>query len=168
MIQTYRPEFEAALRLFAKVSASMEKAGFNPPILVGGAAVELYTYGAIATGDFDLVVTRQDALENAMIEHGFVKPSGAGQFTKGWVHPDLKIGFETVSSTLLDGHGSLDKVRLISAAEGENMRIICIEDLIADRMGQYASGTAPELLEQARALFTLYKDADMSYMEERI
>lgn len=30
--------------------------------------------------------------------------------------------------------------------------MIAVEDLIADRMGQYHSGTAPEMLEQARTL----------------
>ena len=44
--------------------------------------------------------------------------------------------------------------------------VIAVEDLIADRMGQYASGTAPEMLEQARALFTLYEDPDLLYGTE--
>lgn len=46
--------------------------------------------------------------------------------------------------------------------------IIPIEDLIADRMGQFASGTAPEMLEQARILFLLNPDLDMPYLERRI
>jgi hypothetical protein len=32
-------------------------------------------------------------------------------------------------------------------------------------MGQSASGTAPEMLEQARRLFALHADADLLYME---
>ncbi|HEX8222509.1 MAG TPA: hypothetical protein VF605_01685 [Allosphingosinicella sp.] len=40
--------------------------------------------------------------------------------------------------------------------------------MIADRVGQYASGTAPEMLEQARRLFTLHADADRANMERRI
>lgn len=40
--------------------------------------------------------------------------------------------------------------------------------MIADRLGQYASGTAPEMLQQARTLFSLYPDADLIYMERRI
>jgi hypothetical protein len=40
--------------------------------------------------------------------------------------------------------------------------------MIADRMGQYASGTAPEMLVQARRLFMLHPDADRDYMEKRI
>jgi len=42
------------------------------------------------------------------------------------------------------------------------------EDLIPDRMGQYASGSAPEMLGQARALLALHPDADMAYLERRV
>jgi hypothetical protein len=35
-------------------------------------------------------------------------------------------------------------------------------------MGQYASGTAPEMLAQARALFRLCEGLDMHYMARRI
>lgn len=35
-------------------------------------------------------------------------------------------------------------------------------------MGQYASGTAPEMLEQARNLFALHSDVDRTYLEKRI
>lgn len=62
----YRPQFEAALRLLARVSADLDDVGYRPPILVGGGAVEIYTAGAITTGDFDLSCGRQDELEAAM------------------------------------------------------------------------------------------------------
>ena len=35
-------------------------------------------------------------------------------------------------------------------------------------MGQYASGTAPELRGQAQALFILHNEADLDYMDKRI
>ena len=35
-------------------------------------------------------------------------------------------------------------------------------------MGQYASGAAPEMGEQAGVLFTLYPDLDRAYLERRI
>jgi hypothetical protein len=43
--------------------------------------------------------------------------------------------------------------------------VISVEDMIADRMGQFAYRTAPEMLEQARRLFLLHADADLDYME---
>lgn len=69
----YRPEFEAALRLLARISTAMDRAGYRPPVLVGGGAVEIYTRGAINTGDFDLSCGRQDILEALMQQHGFVR-----------------------------------------------------------------------------------------------
>jgi hypothetical protein len=167
-MSTYRPEFEDALRVFASVSEAVESAGFQRPILVGGAAVEFYSASAIATGDFDVVTARRDVLEKALLQHGFEKPSGPGVLLRGWIHPDLRLGFEVVGTDLLDGHADRDTVQLIDAGKGEHFAVISVEDLIADRMGQYHSGTAPEMLEQAKTLFKLYKDADITYMERRI
>jgi hypothetical protein len=167
-VSVFRPEFEQALRLFASVSEAVEQCGVPPPVLVGGAAVELYTGSAVATGDFDLVTASQDILEAALRDHGFVKPSGPGALMRGWIHPDLGLGFEIVGSELLDGRAERDKVRLIAVDEARRFAVISVEDLIADRMGQFASGTAPEFLQQARSLFNLYRDADLAYMDRRI
>ena len=52
--------------------------------------------------------------------------------------------------------------------ETARFRIISVEDLIADRMGQYASGSAPEMLGQARMLVRLYPNLDRAYLEERV
>lgn len=164
---TYRPEFEAALALFARISCAVEEKGFLAPVLVGGAAVEFYSGSAIATGDFDVVTPRQDVFERALQDHGFVRPSGHGQSLRGWIHPDLGLGFEIVGSQLLNGKAERDRVRLIDILE-DHFAVIAVEDLIADRMGQYHSGTAAEMLEQARLLFSLYQDADISYLERRI
>ncbi|WP_340314359.1 hypothetical protein [Rhizorhabdus argentea] len=164
----YRPAFEAALRLFAEVSDAMRKAGLSAPILVGGAAVELYSGSAIVTGDFDLVTARQEAFEEILQSNGFVRPSGPGMATRGWVHPALKLGFEIVSDRLLDGNADRSRVRLLDAGDGKHFAVISIEDLIADRMGQYASGTARDLLEQARTLYKLSERIDRSYLDRRI
>jgi hypothetical protein len=164
----YRPEFVAALRLLARISGAMDAAGYRPPVIVGGAAVEIYTSGAINTGDFDLSCGRQDVLETTMQQHGFIRPSGAGVATRGWIHPELKLGFECVTDTLLDGMADRAMVRIIEAGDEGTIAVLAPEDMIADRMGQYASGTAPEMLGQARALFKLCRNLDMAYMERRI
>jgi hypothetical protein len=139
----------------------VERDGFKAPVLVGGAAVELYSVSQIATGDLDVVTARQDRFERALAKHGFVRPAGAGRFTGEWVHPELGLGFLVVGETLLDGLADVGRVQLVAVGEEGRIAIIAVEDLIADRMGQYASGAAPEMLEQARTLFSLYKDADL-------
>lgn len=164
----YRPEFEQALRLFGRLSDAMAARGLPAPILVGGAAVEIYSMGRISTGDFDIVTPWHSELEEELQRLGFKRPGGAGSATRGWVHPDLRLGFEVVSGSLLDGAADHHRVRLLDLGQDGSAAIIPLEDMIADRMGQYASGTAPEMLEQARRLYALHGDADLDYMEKRI
>lgn len=73
-----------------------------------------------------------------------------------------------MSGSLLDGMGERERVRLIDCGADGEVSVISIEDMIADRMGQYASGTAREMFEQAQRLFILHPDTDLDYMERRI
>lgn len=146
----------------------MIEAGFLAPVLVGGGAVEYYTGSEVTTGDFDIVTARQEEFEQQLLLLGFTKPIGVGHTSLGWVHPDLRLGFEVVADCLLDGMADRDRVSLVELGQDGTVTVISVEDMIADRMGQYASGTAPEMLEQARALFAFHDDADMAYMEQRI
>ncbi len=88
--------------------------------------------------------------------------------TRGWIHPELKLGFEVVTSTLLDGIAERDRVEYIDISPDGEVAVLAVEDIIADRMGQFASGTADEMLEQARRLYILHDDADLDYLEKRI
>jgi hypothetical protein len=161
----YRPEFEAALQMLARASRAIAARGALPPVLVGGGAVELFTASAITTGDFDLAIIRDDLLDQELRAVGFVRPTGA---SRGWVHPAIGLGFEVVSDRLLDGNAERDRVRVIRLEPDGEIWVIAVEDLIADRVAQYASGAAPEMLAQAQTLFDLYPDADLAYLERRI
>lgn len=167
-MSAYRPEFEAALRLLARVSEAMHARGLRRPILVGGAAAEFYSLSAINTGDFDLCTFRQTELEEEMVRLGFVKPRGAGQMTKGWVHPELKLGFEVVAETPMDGAFDPATLVLVENSGSGAFVVLSVEDLIADRVGQFASRTAPDRLDQARALFRLQPSLDKAYLARRI
>ena len=165
----YRPEFEAALRLFARASEAMHARGFERPVLVGGAAVELYSGSAITTGDFDLATGRQEAFEEELLRVGFIRPVGLGSFSRGLVHPDLKLGFEVVASAPFSGAFDRTTLALVEDfGDAAPFVVLSIEDLIADRMGQYASGTARDRLDQARVLFALHPDLDRAYLNRRI
>lgn len=165
----YRPEFAHALRLFASVSEAMASQGLQRPILVGGAAAEFWSGSSINTGDFDLCTTRQDALEEEFVLAGFIRPPGPGHSLTGWVHPELKLGFEVVAEVPMDGNVDAAHIRLVQPLGSSDLfRIISVEDLIADRMGQYASCTAPDRIEQARILLALHPDADLVYLDRRI
>lgn len=147
----------------------MHRRGLPRPILVGGAAVEYFSGSALMTGDVDLTSPVQPELEEELIRLGFTKPEGLGHTPLGWVHSELRLGFEVVASTPMDGTVDYRRLLLVHGlADDAAFATIPIEDLIADRMGQYASGTAPELLEQARLLFGLNPGLDIPYLERRI
>jgi hypothetical protein len=93
-------------------------------------------------GDFDLVSAQQTALETVMMKHGFIRPSGPG-IPRGAGFIDLKLGFEVVGSRLLDGYADTSLLQMIEMKRTAH-GVISVEDLIADRMGQYASGAARE------------------------
>jgi hypothetical protein len=164
----WRPEFESALAVFATISDEMAALGAQRPILVGGAAVEMFTGSAMVTGDFDIVTGRHDLMDTLFRNHGFVRPHSGG---RGWVHPDLALGFEVVGSSLMDGRADRSRLRLVRLSDEDaapTLALIPVEDLIADRLGQYASGSARAMLGQARALFAIYNQLDLAYLDARI
>ncbi len=168
MSSIWRPEFEAALALFAAISDDMVAQGAQRPILVGGAAVELYTGSAMVTGDFDIVTGRHDLIDTLFRKHGFVPPHPEA---RGWVHPELALGFEVVGGSLMDGRADRNRLRLVRLSEDSAtpaLSVIPVEDLIADRLGQYASGSARAMLGQATALFAIYNQLDRAYLDQRI
>jgi hypothetical protein len=165
----WRAEFLKALELFARLSEAMSARGLPRPILVGGGAAEYYSASALMTGDIDVASPVQPELEEELQRLGFVRPSGPGRSLRGWIYPELGLGFEVVASTPMDGSVDAAHVLLIEELiEGASFAIISVEDLIADRMGQFASGTAPEMLGQARQLMNLHPEADIDYLERRI
>lgn len=156
-----------ALELLAQLNEGMRARGLPRPILVGGAAVEYYSASAMMTGDIDVTSPVQVELEQELVRLGFDKPGGLGHTPLGWVHPNLKLGFEVVASTPLDGAVEYSRIVLIELRSGA-FAIIPVEDLIADRMGQFASGTAPDMREQARKLLELHLGLDKAYLEVRV
>jgi hypothetical protein len=165
----WREEFLAALRLLARASEALSERGLPRPVLVGGGAVEFYTGSALMTGDIDVTTPVQPELEEELRRLGFVRPSGAGVSLRGWIHPAIGLGFEIVGSSPMGGGIDPARLRLVApVAETARFQIISVEDLIADRMGQYASGSAPDMLGQAQALLRLSPGLDRAYLDARI
>jgi hypothetical protein len=173
-VSTYRPEFVAALSLLAEAFDEVVAAGYDRPIIVGGAAVEFYTGGAVASGDFDVLTAAQVELEAALQRKGFRRPNSPGMLTRGLYHPELGIGFEVVSGQLFDGAGDRTRTRIVSVPTGA-VRFPAVEDMIADRMGQFAAPDRGDMVMLGQAV-VLYRIAranladplDETYLDARI
>jgi len=98
----------------------------TPPVLVGGAAVEVYTGGAYTTGDLDLVGTISPEVSRALSSEGFVRRG------RHWVHEGAQVFLEFPSAALAEGEKA---VRLrVGACE---VVAISPEDLLAERLAAW-------------------------------
>jgi hypothetical protein len=169
IVMPYRDEFREVLSLLLSAIRAFEEQGFRAPILVGGAAVELYTGGAVVSGDFDLVEVDQAEFERTLAGFGFEKASGPGALALGMVHPRLNFGIQVVSGLLMDGKADREKIRLFQNDAGA-ISVIPVEDLIADRMGQAFSDNPPrkDMLDQAVKILELAAAIDETYLNRRI
>lgn len=116
---------DRTIRLVAWIQGLYE----NPdavPILVGGAAVELYTGGGYATGDLDFVGSVPPSVARRLRKAGFQK-SG-----RHWFHEKAKL-FVEFPSSCLENHE-----RVVSFVAGDiSVRIISPEDLLIDRLASW-------------------------------
>jgi hypothetical protein len=97
------------------------------PVLVGGAAVEIFTGGAYTTGDLDFVGHLPRDVESSLQASGFRK---AGRH---WINDEAEIFLEFPGSALDPDERSVRR-----RAFGFDVILISIEDLLVDRLGSWA------------------------------
>lgn len=115
---------ERTLRLAAVLTDAFKAVGYKP-VLVGGAAVEVYTRAAYMTVDLDFVAPSGAATSRVMAALGFRREG------RVWYEPELGIVVEFPSSTLAPARATEIEV------EGVAVAIIEIEDLIVDRLAAW-------------------------------
>jgi len=166
----HRKDFSDALEMLAEACEMMKKQGHALPVLVGGGAVELHTTSAFVTGDFDFVSSREEAFGAALEAAGFKREDRQGRLLKGWYHPESDIGVEIVSSRLYDGRADRSRLKFVEVKDGKGVQVAAIEDLIADRLAQFAAGPASDTsrLKQAEMLLKLAERVDTPYLDRRI
>lgn len=170
----FRPEFREALILFATAIQRLRMRGIEAPILVGGAAVELFTGGQVTSGDFDFVSASKDEFFKELLALGFVRPAGVGWLDRSLFHPDLGFGVQVVSGFLMDGQADRSRVRVLRLDEKDGGReawVIPIEDLIADRMAQALAVPGrirKDMQNQSIRLYQLADVVDNDYLNSRI
>ena len=171
MTAVLRSDFLEALRRLAGVFDAYESKVGSRPILVGGAAASIYTGGMITSGDFDVVAAADDVFDGVMADHGFKREDRVGHLLVGHYHPDIPtIGVQLVSGRLFEGRTDPQRITLLPIEDGGTIALAPIEDMIADRLGQYAASNQRdlEMLEQARLLSKLAGDIDKAYLIRRV
>jgi hypothetical protein len=96
------------------------------PVLVGGAAVELYTQGAYTTGDLDLVGSVTRGVARALEGAGFERHG------RHWIHEDAQVFVEFPGESL-----EPEERALWLDIGGVRLLVISVEDLLVDRLGAW-------------------------------
>jgi hypothetical protein len=125
----------------------------------------------IASGDFDVIAAADDIFDDVMQDYGFRREDRARHLLVGWYHPEVPtIGVQLVSGRLFEGRTDPQRIALLPVEDAGTIALAPIEDLIADRLGQYAgSGRRDsEMLEQARLLLQLAGTIDKEYLVRRV
>lgn len=130
------------------------------PILVGGAALELYTAGGYTTKDIDLALPTSPRVESAFAELGFAKE---GRY---WYRDDLELLFEAPAPEGLPGETA---PRTVLYLEGLRVEVIGVADLLIDRLRGWVHWASTEDQRWARRLAVLYAaDLDWTYLREKV
>jgi hypothetical protein len=165
------PRFSEALTLLGQVFKEYQTLSGARAILVGGAAVCFFTAGAYLSGDLDVLVVADDVFDFAMKHHGFRKEDRHGHILRGYYHPAYpEYGVDSVSGSLFDGNADPTKLRVVVLAPDNKLNLASVEDLIADRPGQYAASNNRDkgLLSQAKLLKRLGGRLDTTYLTKRV
>jgi hypothetical protein len=128
------------------------------PILIGGCALEYYTFGGYATRDVDVAVSDYRRLGEVMDELGFERK---GRY---WLRSDLEILLEAPATDLAGETAPLTVVEL----DDLMCYIIGVEDLIIDRLNGYVHWDWEDDRRWVERLLILHADTvDWAYLERR-
>lgn len=129
------------------------------PILVGGQAVEVYTFGHYTTKDVDLVLSGIELAGSVLVAIGF-EPKSLGH--SHWYHQELDLPVEIPDDMLL---GSPDRITELDV-DGAIVYVIGVEDLILDRLRAGVQWQSTSDMEWAKYLLESYiHDLDLEYLE---
>lgn len=144
------------MRFVGLLSRLLEPEGVVP-ILVGGTALEFYTFGEYSTADVDLVLSGREEAARALEMLGFQREG------RHWYSCDLDLAVEIPDNVLA---GALEKTVTVSV-EGEKVRVIGPEDLVVDRLTAAKFWKARTDLDWAAAVLLLHQDRiDPEYLEQ--
>jgi predicted nucleotidyltransferase len=128
-------------------------------VVVGGSAVELYSFGKYLSGDIDIVSPASSRIGEKLENLGFVKHG------KNWISKELRLFLEIPASTLA---GDPSRVREVEISEGLSVTIIGVEDLIVDRLNACVHWKYETDCEWASYLIRKFEnEIDSDYLKER-
>lgn len=164
----HRKAFPGGDRIDRSGGRSIGEARCRPSYSCRGAAVELFTASTATTGDFDLLTPYLEEFFEELLQVGFRRPA-KGEIGRALFHDGTGFSVEVVSGQLLDGRADRARVSRIEFCD-DALRLVPIEDMIADRMGQALAGPRRDqaMRDQAVWLYRFATAPDRAYLDRRI
>ncbi len=138
--------------------------GGEPPIVVGGEALEIYTQGSYTTGDIDIKAPK-GILEEVLREWDFTKKG------RIWFNKALDIYIDWLGESLDEGKEAEERVNTVLINDKLEIKVISIEDLIIDRLNAVKWWRDEDSLVWAKVLVQVKKavgeDVDREYLMKR-
>ncbi|MGD1075335.1 MAG: hypothetical protein ABR903_04565 [Thermodesulfovibrionales bacterium] len=128
-------------------------------VIVGGSAVELYSFGKYLSGDIDIVSPASYSIGEKLESLGFFKRG------KNWISEELGLFMDIPASALA---GDPARVREVAIGDGFSVKVIGVEDLIVDRLNACVHWKFETDCEWASYLIRKFeKEIDLDYLMKR-
>lgn len=153
-LKSIESPFKRRIFFVALLSKKLEEKGIYP-IIVGGNALEFYTFGSYSTEDIDLVSAGTKEIGEVLRGWNFEL------IGRHWYNPELEIAIEIPDEYLAGDYSRLTYVEI----ENFIARIIGIEDLIIDRLNACVYWKSQQDCEWVKELIALHLDEiDWEYL----
>ncbi|MGC2062473.1 MAG: hypothetical protein WA610_05800 [Thermodesulfovibrionales bacterium] len=151
-------EFKRKLLFLSALNREVRDKGIEF-IVVGGSAVELYSFGKYQSGDIDIISSGSLSITEILLQNGFTKKG------KNFISEELGIFIEIPGRTL---SGDPERVKTFVFGEDMSVQVIGVEDLIIDRLQSCVLWKYETDGEWAENLIGKYRDAmDLDYLIQR-
>jgi hypothetical protein len=130
-------DFEREYAFLALLSREVEKQTGARPIIVGGMAVEIYTFGGYVSEDIDLLGP-YEVIDEILMDFGFEKLPDK----RNYAHQKLSLYIEWQGHSLDRAQDDPSRVEEVAASEADAqnglfIRVIGWEDIVIDRLCHY-------------------------------
>jgi len=143
---------ERTIAFLGVLGRFLEGEGHSLPVVVGGAAVEIYTRGTYMSHDID-IKSDMGATLRILGDMGFVSEGRSLMYSEEF---DLLVDWQGAS--LEEGKEAQERTLVVTSSDGTPMlRLINIVDLVIDRLEAYKFGKDADSRSWAKVLLALAK-----------
>jgi len=154
-LSTLPSSLEKRLAFIGLLTRACVGRGWQPPVIVGGQAVEFYSAGGYATVDIDLV-SASEPLDEILPDWGFERRG------RHWIRGDLGLIVEAPGGRLAPGQR--ERLTEVEVA-GTSAYVLGLEDVIIDRLAACVHWSSENDCRWAEVLIGVHgADLDLDYL----